>query len=113
MESWRHTWDRLCRRVDIVLTPSIPVATTPIADVRHLTEATRDIARFLYGGALAVVPALSVPCGFTSDGMPIGMQLHAGRWQESVLFRAGVAYQSASTWHLARPPLLGGGDGDG
>ncbi len=50
-------------------------------------------------------PAISVPCGFTAGGLPIGMQL-IGRWyREADLLRLAHAYEQATPWHRKRPPL--------
>ena len=59
---------------------------------------------FTYGGALASIPGLSVPCGFSSDGLPICMMLEAAWGAEPLLFRVGHAYQQATDWHLRRAP---------
>jgi aspartyl-tRNA(Asn)/glutamyl-tRNA(Gln) amidotransferase subunit A len=58
---------------------------------------------FTFPLSLARVPALSVPCGFTADGMPIGLQLAAAWWDDDLLLRAGVAYERATDWHTYRP----------
>ena len=50
-------------------------------------------------------PTVSVPCGFTTDGMPIGMQLAGRMWEDSVVLRAAHAYESATEWHTRRPPI--------
>jgi len=50
-------------------------------------------------------PTVSVPCGFTSDGMPIGMQLAGRMWEDTVVLRAAHAYESATDWHTRRPPI--------
>ena len=50
-------------------------------------------------------PTVSVPCGFTSDGMPIGMQLAGRMWEDSVVLRAAHTYESATEWHTRRPPI--------
>ena len=50
------------------------------------------------------LPALSVPCGFTPAGMPVGFQLIGRPFSEQRLFRIGHAYQQATEWHLAAPP---------
>ena len=50
-------------------------------------------------------PTVSVPCGFTSDGMPIGMQLAGRMWEDAVVLRAAHAYESATDWHTRRPPI--------
>ena len=50
-------------------------------------------------------PTISVPCGFTSEGMPIGMQLAGRQWQEATVLRAAHAYEQATDWHTRRPNL--------
>ena len=50
-------------------------------------------------------PTVSVPCGFTSDGMPIGMQLAGRMWEDSVVLRATHTYEFATEWHTRRPPI--------
>lgn len=50
-------------------------------------------------------PAISVPCGFSADGLPIGMQLVAKPWQERLILRAAFAYESLTDWHQRVPTL--------
>ena len=108
-EVWQRTLKRTFQdEVDMILAPTVPMPPPAITGDENLHEATRDAARFTYGSALSSHPGLSVPCGFTSDGLPIGLMLEAAWWNEPLLFRAGVAYQGATDWHLRRPPLLGG-----
>ncbi len=52
--------------------------------------------------SLAGLPAISLPCGLV-DGLPVGMQLIAPAWSESLLFRAGYAWQEISEWHTLTP----------
>ena len=102
---WRATLAQCFAGVDVLLSPTVPVFTPPLGDTRSLGEATRAASRNTYNGAFGEIPGLSLPCGFTSDGLPVGVQLEAAWWQEPLLLRAGVAYQSATDWHRARPPL--------
>jgi len=51
------------------------------------------------------VPAVSVPCGFAPDGLPIGCQLTGRMWAEDTLVNACAAYQAVTDWHLAAPAL--------
>lgn len=54
---------------------------------------------------LVGVPALSLPCGFTASGLPIGLQVVGRRWDEAMICRIGAAYERATRWHTHRPPL--------
>ena len=54
--------------------------------------------------SLANVTAISVPCGFTSDGLPIALQLAAKPFQEATVLNAAYAYEQATSWHTRRPP---------
>ena len=50
-------------------------------------------------------PAITVPCGFTGEGLPAGLQV-VGPWLgEASLFRVGYAYEQATEWHRRRPPV--------
>jgi aspartyl-tRNA(Asn)/glutamyl-tRNA(Gln) amidotransferase subunit A len=57
-------------------------------------------------------PALSLPCGFTSGGLPIGLQIAGARFGETTVLRLGHAYQRVSDWHTRRPPLTAPGAED-
>lgn len=51
------------------------------------------------------LPTLSLCCGFTPDGLPIGLQLVGRRHEEGALLRAGGAYERATSWRGGRPPI--------
>ena len=51
------------------------------------------------------LPAISVPCGFTTDGLPIGLQIIGAPFAESTVLALAHAYEQATEWHLRRPPL--------
>ena len=59
---------------------------------------------------LAGLPALSLPCGLSEQGLPLGLQLIAGLFQEETILRAGHAFQGETDFHRARPPLAGTGE---
>jgi aspartyl-tRNA(Asn)/glutamyl-tRNA(Gln) amidotransferase subunit A len=50
-------------------------------------------------------PALSVPCGFSSGGLPIGLQISGRRFDEATVLKVGAAYEAATDWHTRRPAL--------
>jgi Asp-tRNA(Asn)/Glu-tRNA(Gln) amidotransferase A subunit family amidase len=50
------------------------------------------------------IPTISMPCGMSSSGLPIGMQIAAADWQEQQLLALGRQYQDVTDWHTRRPP---------
>jgi aspartyl-tRNA(Asn)/glutamyl-tRNA(Gln) amidotransferase subunit A len=54
---------------------------------------------------LTGLPALSIPCGFTRAGLPIGLQMITRSWAEEDLLRTAYAYEQATEWHLRSPAL--------
>ena len=100
----------LMERFDVLVLP-----TTPIPAVAADTATIRFDGRTVDGGAalgrltrlasFTGQPAISIPCGFTRDDMPVGLQL-IGRWQgEADLFRTAGAFERATPWHDRRPTL--------
>jgi len=57
---------------------------------------------------LTGMPALSLPCGFTAAGLPIGLQIAGRRWDEATVLRIAAAYEAATPWHTRSPVLLEG-----
>jgi len=102
---WKHVLGDLFTNVELLLSPTAPVGAPPIDDGSTLLQATRAMTRNTYAGAFGHLPGLSVPCGFTSSGLPIGVQLEAAWWAEPLLFRAGCAHQTRTRFHLTRPAL--------
>ena len=58
-------------------------------------------------GNAAGLPAVGVPCGFTPDGFPVGLQFMGRAWDEAVVLAAARAWQARTDWHRRRPPLAG------
>lgn len=107
MYEWRRDMRlRFQTEVDLILTPTANAAAPPIEGAEMIAT-TAQLTRFTYPWSLAHMPAISIPCGFTSSGLPIGVQLGADHYQEALLFRAGVAYQGITDWHRRRPALVG------
>ncbi len=94
--------------VDVVATPTTPTPAFKLGEktADPLQMYLADI--FTVSANLAGVPAMSLPCGLSSDGLPIGCQLTARMWDEATLLRAGAALQQATDWHLRTPGAVGG-----
>jgi amidase len=62
-----------------------------------------------YGITVTGLPVISVPCGFTKSGLPVGLQIVGRRRQEAAVLRAAAAFEDAAPWADKLPPILGGG----
>ncbi|MEP7116204.1 MAG: Asp-tRNA(Asn)/Glu-tRNA(Gln) amidotransferase subunit GatA [Acidobacteriota bacterium] len=93
--------------VDLVATPTTPTPAFKLGEktADPLQMYLADI--FTVSANLAGVPAMSLPCGMTPDGLPIGCQLTAKMWDEASLVRAGTAFQQATDWHQRAPVAVG------
>ncbi|GAA5524805.1 acylamidase [Microbulbifer aestuariivivens] len=97
------------RRYDLLLTPTLPI--TAFKAGREVPEdwpSTRwpSWTPFTYPFNLTGQPALSVPCGFSTDGLPIGLQIVGRRFEDATVLRAGQAYQLAAPLTDRRPQLF-------
>jgi aspartyl-tRNA(Asn)/glutamyl-tRNA(Gln) amidotransferase subunit A len=107
LEEWRFFMRRFfSETADIVLTPTVCIP-APMADPEgDMIEETALLSKFNWAWPAARIPSLSLPCGFTQNNLPIGLQLAAARWGEPLLLRIGYAYQTVADWHLRKPPLV-------
>ncbi|MHA6646040.1 amidase [Mesorhizobium sp. A623] len=106
MRIWQWTVRAAFEGIDAIVHPTTPVVAPTLANVMGTTTATRRLAVFLYPWSLAQVPMLSMPVGLAEAGMPCGLSVVAPWWREDTLFLIGQAYQCATDWHLAQPPIL-------
>jgi aspartyl-tRNA(Asn)/glutamyl-tRNA(Gln) amidotransferase subunit A len=102
-EAWCRMLEALFGRIDLLVSPTTATVAPLIDDERSLLEATRAVTQNTYAGAFGRLPGLSLPCGLSRNGLPIGLQLEAAPWREALLLQAGWAFQSVTDWHLRRP----------
>ena len=100
----------LMQDVDVLLAPTEPVGAPRIDDefvtIQGRTEGVvNTLTRLTRPFNLTGFPAISVPCGFTAEGLPVGLQLASRPWEEATLLRAAFAYEQATEWHTKRPAL--------
>ena len=100
----------LFNEVDLLAGPTEPITAPPIlapevtigSDVVGTTAA---LTQFTRPYNISGTPAISVPCGFSEAGLPIGLQLAGRAFGEATVLRAAHAYEQATEWHRRRPPI--------
>ena len=102
VESLRREIKKTFSMVDLLITPTMPGSPVPIAQSSTLDAVDfRNTAPFdVYG-----LPAITVPCGFTSAGLPIGLQIIGAPFAESIVLALARAYEQATEWHTKHPQL--------
>jgi len=88
------------RHRDALLTPTLPITATPLAEV---DEATTPLATWTRTANYLGACALSLPAGFSAEGLPVGVQVTGAAFTDATLVRIGRAFQQATDWHRRRP----------
>ena len=91
------------RDVDGLLTPALPT-TAPL-----LKASAQDFGRgrqFAIPFSYTALPSVVVPCGFSPDGLPIGLQVVGDHFQEALLLRIAAAYETETRFNTKRPPVF-------
>jgi aspartyl-tRNA(Asn)/glutamyl-tRNA(Gln) amidotransferase subunit A len=100
----QQEYARSTRSVAVFISPTYPLAPRPFGEYPKPYTAD-DAIRYTFPFDLLGLPAISVPCGFSSDGMPIGLQFVARPFDEAAVLRAAYAYEQATDWHTHHPSL--------
>jgi len=99
------------KRVDVLVLPTSPVPAPKIPNAPGIKSREDALSRlsgprgFTGPFNLASVPALSVPCGFTSQDLPISLQIAGRPFDEETVMKVAHAYEQATPWHTRRPPI--------
>jgi aspartyl-tRNA(Asn)/glutamyl-tRNA(Gln) amidotransferase subunit A len=99
----RRTAGKSFESVDALVTPTLPIPPPAISDPKadDILPAVRNTSPFNVNG----LPAISVRCGFTSTGLPIGMQIIGPPGGDAVVLQLAHAYEQATDWHKRRPQV--------
>ena len=100
----RRRFEMFFEKFDVLLLPTTPIPAPPIEGTQAI-EAARQLTRFTAPFNLAGLPALSVPCGFTDEKLPIGLQIISKHWGEAKALQAGRTFEKATEWHRHIPNI--------
>jgi len=107
----RDEVDQVLAGLDVLICPSTPIAATAVDQgevvIRGERQSVRQsLIRYTRPFNLSGHPAVSVPCGLTASGLPIGLQIVGRPFDEATVLRVADAYQRATDWHARRPAGL-------
>lgn len=101
---WRRRLELLLAGETLLVTPTTPIPAPPIVGLDALAAA-RQLTRFTAPFNFTGLPALSLPCGFTAEGLPVGLQIVGRPWAEALVLRAAQACETAFYPQRRRPPV--------
>ncbi len=98
-------FDAAFKEVDLIVTPATPTPAFKLGEKSEdpLQMYLSDI--FTISVNLAGLPAIALPCGFSKEGLPIGLQLIGRAFEEETILRAAHAYEQSTQWHLKKPTI--------
>ena len=95
---------------DVLVLPTGGVAAQKIEGFDPVITSKEGASRmryfFTHTFPLASAPAISVPCGFTSEDLPVGLQIGGRPFDEQIVLKVAHAYEQSAPWHTMRPPLV-------
>ena len=100
----RKKFEQFFESYDFLITPTTPIA-APTIEGHDAVEQAGRLTRFTAPFNLAGLPALSLPCGFTKEGLPIGLQIVSRAWGEFKVLNIAHAFEQATEWHKRMPAI--------
>ncbi|MFZ0475021.1 MAG: amidase, partial [Halobacillus sp.] len=103
----KNDFEKVFADYDVIIGPTTPTPAFKIGDKVDdpMTMYANDILTIPVN--LAGVPGISIPCGFSSNGLPIGLQIIGNHFDESSVYRTAHAFEQATEFHKQRPSLGG------
>ena len=109
LEKVRREIGKVFECIDVFITPTTPVLPPTSAELKENPERLRPTEILLLRNTRPVnvwgLPAVSVPCGFSRGGLPIGLQIVGPHWGEELVLQLAQSYEQATDWHKRRPEL--------
>lgn len=109
LDEARRRIGQVFAEVDLLITPTTPIPALLISELRANPDALRPAELRLLRNTRPFnvwgLPTISVPCGFTQSGLPIGLQIAGPHWREDLVLRFAHAYEQATAWHKRRCPI--------
>jgi aspartyl-tRNA(Asn)/glutamyl-tRNA(Gln) amidotransferase subunit A len=109
LEQSRRQIGEIFEEVDLLVTPTTPIPASSVAELKEYPERLRPRELLLLRNTRPAnvwgLPAISIPCGFTQTGLPIGLQIIGPLWGEAKILQLAHAYEQATTWHKHMPRI--------
>jgi len=106
----QRDFEKAFDEVDVIACPTSPTPAVRLGEKIDDPLAMYLLDIYTVSANLAGIPAISLPCGFTGSGLPVGLQLMGSHFAEDRLLRIAHEYQTHTDWHTRLPPIANGQD---
>ena len=100
----KHRFVKFFEKFDFLLLPTTPIP-APLIEGNDALEQARRLTQYTSPFSLTGLPVISIPCGFSKDGLPIGLQIVAKAWDDAGVLQAARTYERETNWNT-RPPNI-------
>jgi aspartyl-tRNA(Asn)/glutamyl-tRNA(Gln) amidotransferase subunit A len=111
LQQTRRDMKKIFKTIEVLVTPTTPIPAPLIADLKKDPDSLRPTEILLLRNTRPAnvwgLPSISLPCGFTNAGLPIGLQIIGAHWAEATVLQLAYEYEHATTWHKREPTLSG------
>ena len=98
-------FEKVFKKVDVLVSPSCPSTALPVGASKEVSMFGELQDILFEASSMAGLPAVSLPCGFGKNSLPIGFQIMAPQFREDLVLKTAYAYQQTTDWHLRKPKL--------
>jgi Asp-tRNA(Asn)/Glu-tRNA(Gln) amidotransferase A subunit family amidase len=109
LEQVRREIGEIFEKVDLLVTATTPIPAPSVTELKEYPERLRTRELLLLRNTRPTnvwgLPAISIPCGFTQTGLPIGLQIIGPHWGEAKVLQLADAYEQATAWHKSVPKI--------
>ena len=111
LQETRRDIKKIFEKIDVLVTPTTPIPAPLIANLKKDPDSLRPCEILLLQNTRPAnvwgLPAISLPCGFTNAGLPIGLQIIGAHWAEATVLQLAYEYEQATAWRKREPTLSG------
>ena len=111
LQELRRSASQIFATVDVLVTPTVPIPPPTLTELTENPDLLRPRELLMLRNTRPFnvwgLPAISLPCGFTQGGLPIGLQIIGPHWKEGRVLALAQAYEQATDWHARKVNLEG------
>ena len=105
VNNFKKVFDLSSDGVDVIVAPTSPSTALPVGSSKNHPMFGEMADILVEPSSIAGLPGINIPCGFSKEGLPIGMQIIGDQFKESLILNVAYQYERETQWHNRKPSL--------